>query len=255
MSIDLVTFVAQLVNLAILIFLLYKLLYKPLLNAIDTREQRISNAVKKASDDMKKAEEKIKELEKKKADFEAERSEMLNKTYNEVADLRVQLEKNVRDEINQKRELFLNELEKERQIVSNELQTMFVDNFVAFSQKAMLDLANTDLESQIISNLDRKFEVLSEDERQKFFGKSEYIVTTKYSLNVNVKNVIEHFIVKKLQGTQGTIQYIQSDDILCGMSISSNGNELSWNLKEYLLSFSQAISEALKSISARRVQN
>lgn len=254
MSIDLVTFVAQLVNLAILIFLLYKLLYKPLLNAIDTREQRISNAVKKASDDMKLAEDKVKELEKKEAEIETERSEILNRTYNEVADLRVQLEKNVRDEIDQKRKIFISELENERQAISNELQTMFVENFVAFSQKAMVDLANKTLEEQIISSLDKKFDMMSKEDQKKFFGNNDYVVTTKFSLSEDAKHVVEQFVEKRLQGICTCIKYEQSEDVLCGICIASNGNELSWNLKEYLMSFSQAVSEALKSISVRRAK-
>lgn len=254
MSIDLVTFVAQLVNLAILIFLLYKLLYKPLLNAIDTREQRISNAVKKASDDMKLAEEKIKELEKKEAEIETERNEILNKVYNEAADLRGQLEKSIRDEIDQKRKIFMSELENERLAISNELQTMFVENFVAFSQKAMLDLADATLERQIISNLDKKFDMLPKDDQEKFLGNNDYVVATRYILNDDVKHIVEKFVEEKLQGTNTKLQYVQSEDVLCGISIASNGNELSWNLDDYLKSFSQAISESLKSISVRRAK-
>lgn len=251
MSIDPVTFVAQLVNLSILIFLMYKLLYRPLLNAIDTREAKISAEVKAARDGMMEAERRLSDLDRRKREIEAEKNEVINAAYKEAEELRVRLEKDVRNETAMKRAAWMEELAVERRNIENELRSMIIDNFAAFSKKALSDLADADLQTGMLSVLKEKFDALPDEKKAKMKGGKTAEVFTAYPLDDKNKRNVTAFLTDKMGISADNVTFKEKSALLCGMEIQTNGNVLSWNLDAYLNAFSQNMSEALKNMAVR----
>ncbi len=85
MLIDWFTVVAQAVNFLILVWLLKRFLYQPILNAIDAREKRI--AAELADADAKKAEaqQEREEFRRKNAEFDQQHTALLNQATAEAA--------------------------------------------------------------------------------------------------------------------------------------------------------------------------
>ena len=96
MGIDWITFSAQLVNLAILVYLLYRFLYKPMLNAIDGREARITEEIKKSRDMAAEAEKRLDELNRKHAELETQRQQILQQAHRVADELQARLEREIR---------------------------------------------------------------------------------------------------------------------------------------------------------------
>ena len=94
MLIDWFTVIAQLINFLILIYLLKRFLYKPILNAIDARELRIANEL----DDAKKKQEQ--------ADVEKQQYQDLN---DQLLKSKATLLTQAQTEANQAKEQMLNE--------------------------------------------------------------------------------------------------------------------------------------------------
>jgi len=84
MLIDWFTVVAQVFNFLILVWLLRRFLYKPILDAIDAREKRI--AAELADADAKKAEARQErdEFTRRNEDFDRQRAALLNKAVDEA---------------------------------------------------------------------------------------------------------------------------------------------------------------------------
>ena len=92
MSVDFTTMLAQIVNFTILVFVLYKFLYKPLLAAIAAREKHIADEVRNAETLAAEAEKKLEDLNKRYADIDADRTRILNEAAEEADKLRKRLD-------------------------------------------------------------------------------------------------------------------------------------------------------------------
>ena len=91
MLIDWFTVAAQVINFLILAWLLKRFLYKPILRAIDAREQRISSALADADAKSAEAEKERDEFRQKNATFDQQRAALLSKATDEAASARQRL--------------------------------------------------------------------------------------------------------------------------------------------------------------------
>ncbi len=79
MLIDWFTVVAQIVNFLVLVWLLKRFLYKPILNAIDAREKRIASQVLKAQETEEVAKKERDAYQQKNEDLEKQKEVLLSK--------------------------------------------------------------------------------------------------------------------------------------------------------------------------------
>lgn len=77
--IDWFTVIAQVINFLILVWLLKRFLYKPILNAIDAREKRVADELANADTKKAEAEKEKEEFKHKNEEFDQQRSALLNK--------------------------------------------------------------------------------------------------------------------------------------------------------------------------------
>jgi F-type H+-transporting ATPase subunit b len=84
MLIDWFTVGAQVLNFLILVWLLKRFLYKPILNAIDTREKRIATELADADAKKAEAQKEHDEFQSKNKTFDDERSGLLGKATDEA---------------------------------------------------------------------------------------------------------------------------------------------------------------------------
>ncbi len=113
MLFDWFTLLAQLVNFLVLVWLLKRYLYKPILNAIDEREKLIARQLEEAEASKANARQEFETYQQKNAAFDqqhqnrlhsaisevnAERQKLLEQTRREVESLRLQLQESLRAE-------------------------------------------------------------------------------------------------------------------------------------------------------------
>ncbi|MCR6640260.1 MAG: hypothetical protein NVV82_15030 [Sporocytophaga sp.] len=79
MKINWFTIIAQILNFIILVWLLKKLLYKPVLNAISNREKERESLLNSAELKMAEAKQMQSDLQKKNEDFEYHKEELFKK--------------------------------------------------------------------------------------------------------------------------------------------------------------------------------
>ena len=121
MKIEWFTVIAQVINFLILVWLLKRFLYKPILNAIDEREKKITSQLTDAGN--KKAEAKIErdEFIQKNEDFDKERQDLMNKAVTETNAERERLLKEARQDaitIRTKQEEALKEIERLKKLLN-----------------------------------------------------------------------------------------------------------------------------------------
>ncbi len=149
MLIDWFTVAAQVINFLILVWLLKRFLYQPILDAIDAREKRI--AAELADADAKKAEAKAErdEFQHKNEAFDQQRAALLSQVTDEAKSERQRLLDEARkaaDALSAKRqETLRNDAQNLNQALSRRTQ----QEVFAITRKALTDLATTSLEERL----------------------------------------------------------------------------------------------------------
>lgn len=157
MGIDWITFAAQLVNLAILAALLHKFLFKPLLAAIDARDAHIASEVKNAETLAAAAEKRLEELNEKHREIDASRQNILDQARLVADNLKVRLEREIRDDVLERKRRLAEELEQERKGLESELREAVVSNFTRLARKAFCELADANFETRVAEVLKDRF--------------------------------------------------------------------------------------------------
>jgi len=149
MLIDWFTVGAQAVNFLILVWLMRRFLYKPILQAIDEREKRIATGLADASAKKAEAQRERDEFERKNEEFDQQRAALLSKAQDEAKVERERLLGEARqaaDAFSAKRqEALRSEARNLREAVGRRAQ----QEVFAIARKALTDLATTSLEERM----------------------------------------------------------------------------------------------------------
>lgn len=254
MSADFYTIMAQIVNFTILAWTLYKFLYKPLLVAVDKREKRIAGEIKNAEDLAAEAEKKLDALNKRYLAIDDERTQILNEAREEAEALRKQKEREIQAEMLEKRLIWQQELDREKSSVANELRQSVVNNFLEFSRKAFKQMADESLENRFISVFKSRLADLSGKDKKLLLADSQDApvqITSSQELTQQTQDDLKKVLIETLDLQNPVFVFKVSPRLLCGIEFSINGNVVSWNLDDYLNTFTEKMNDALETVSLR----
>ena len=134
------------INFAILLWGLYKFLYKPLLGAIQAREDEINANLKKAAEDRAEAERLRREFEAQIANAQREAKEIINKAVKNATAVKEQIEADARARAAELLENATKTIEREKAKALSELRLEVANLAVAVAGKVIEK--NLDTEEQ-----------------------------------------------------------------------------------------------------------
>lgn len=250
MLIDWFTVVAQVINFLILLWLLKRFLYRPILNAIDAREKRI--AAKFADADAKKAEAQKEhdEFQHKNEEFDKQSSARMNQVIDEAKVERLRLLDAARLESNDLRTKLQEALRNEQRSLSEALTHRAREEVFAIARKALTDLAGTTLEARMIEVFLHRLRELDDEEMAglKFAFKAStrpLLVRTTFILPPEHRTAIET-ATKETLGKEKQVQFETAPDLVSGIEISANGQKIAWSIADYLASLGKSVDSLLK---------
>jgi F-type H+-transporting ATPase subunit b len=250
MLIDWFTIVAQALNFLILVWLMKRFLYQPILRAIDEREKRIAREL--ADADAKKAEAR-KERDKfqhKNEEFDQQHAALLSKATDEAQAERQRLLDEARkaaDSLSAKRiETLRNDARRLSQAISRRTQ----QEVFAMARKTLTDLAGTSLEERMVDIFVRRLRELNEEQKGLLasalkVSPSTVIVRTTFDLPPAQRATSEGAI-KETLGTETQVQFETSPDLISGIELITNGQKVAWSISDYLASLAKGVDELLK---------
>lgn len=250
MLIDWFTVIAQVINFLILVWLMKRFLYRPILNAIDAREKRI--AAKIADADTKKAEAQKErdEYQHKNEVFDQQRKEHMNKVKEAAKTERAQLLDTARQEAEDLRTSLQLALKNEQLGLNNELSRRVREEVFAIARKTLFDLAGASLEERMTDIfLDRLRELSSAQmaELKSAFitSPSPMLVRTAFKLPTPQCSAIE-MTIKEILGKEKQVEFDIVPDLVSGIEISSSGQKVVWSIADYLDSMAMNVDSLLK---------
>jgi F-type H+-transporting ATPase subunit b len=149
MSIDWLTFFAQLFNFVLLVWLLNRYLFKPILKVVEERSLKIRNEIEKAAMREEDALKEKKLLAEEREEFEKERARLLSQAVAEAQREKERLITSAKEEYDSLRSTFQDGLKKERERACSELRKNIEDEIIGLTRKALEEVAHSSLEAQI----------------------------------------------------------------------------------------------------------
>lgn len=250
MLIDWFTVVAQAVNFLILVWLLKRFLYRPILNAIDAREKRI--AAELADADAKKAAARIErdEFQRKNEEFDQQRALLLNKATEEATAERQRLFDAARKDSDSLRTKQQDALRNEYQNLHAEIARRTQAEVFAIARKTLSELASAGLEAQMVDVFVQRMHELDAAEKNRMIALFQssplpVLVRSAFELLPKQRTLIES-AVKEMLPAEPQVRFEIAPDLVSGIELIMQGQKIAWSVADYLASLEKDVNELLK---------
>jgi F-type H+-transporting ATPase subunit b len=240
MQIDWFTVVAQTLNFLLLVWLLKRYLYGPILKAIDARESQVAKVLSDADTIKADAETARNLFDQKNLEIDAKRDALLKEAKTTARDRSAQLvlkaHKNA-DDISNSRLLAL---EKELQHYQDEIVLKSLQEIYEVARKVLTDLADVELEQKMLVCFCKHLQSISADEKTKLIktieaGNAELLLCSAFALTAAQIEKVDA-LLKKVISTNSHYQlnHKVKTDLISGIELRSNAWKITWNSKDYL---------------------
>jgi len=249
MLIDWFTVVAQVINFLILVWLLKRFLYRPILSAIDAREQRIAAQLADADNKKAEAEKEREEFQHKIEEFDRQHDAYMNQMKAEVKAERQRLFDTARQESDELRDKLQRAIRNEQQGLHEALSRRAREEVFAISRQVLADLAATTLEQRMTEIFIRRLQELNDGEHAALksafeTADSPLLVRTTFSLPAQQQTAIETAVSDILGGAK-QLRFETAPDLVSGIELSADGKKIAWSIADYLATLAKAVDSLL----------
>jgi len=249
MLIDWFTVGAQIVNFLILLALLKWLLFDRIVHAMDQREGRIASRLEEGEKKMEEAEHRAKNLEEERRRFDSKRDGLLQEAKEKADAHRQELARQARDEVDRMRHEWEQELKKQQRQFLQDMSQQAGDLLKRAVHKALVELADADLQQGTIRVFLAKLENMDGPTRDRFKERlremdGDVVVASAEGLSEDsrsdVANSLKHHFHENIQPSFET-----APELISGIEIRLRGQVLGWSLSYYLDTFTETLEEKL----------
>jgi F-type H+-transporting ATPase subunit b len=246
---DWFTLSAQIVNFLILIWLLKRFLYQPILQALDAREAKIKAGLQEAEEKKQQAQLAHDEFLRKTQEFDQQRAALLKTAQAEANSERQRLLKQAREDAEILRLQQEQGLKTQQQQFFATLSQRIETEVFAMARQALTDLAEVSLEEQMIAVFMAKLQQWSESEKQQMLAEinvsnTPLLIRTAFELSPSQMTELEQ-AVQNLFGRETHLQFKTSVQLISGIELSSDGQKIAWAVNSYFHHFENQLNEML----------
>ena len=249
MLIDWFTVGAQVLNFVVLVWLMKRFLYQPVLDAIRAREKRIADQIADAATKEAQAVAERKAFEDKSAAFDQQRADLLShaKADAEAEGQRLAdvAQKAAAALAAQRQQALATQAEQLQQLIAGRAtQEVF-----AVARKTLADLANVDLEARMVEVFTRRLGELPADAKAQLGAALKQsttpaLVRSHFELPTDQRAVIQNAINVSFSADV-PLRFETAADAVCGIELSAGGQKLAWTIAEYLHDLEQRVAALL----------
>jgi F-type H+-transporting ATPase subunit b len=270
--IDWFTVVAQIVNFLILVWLLKRFLYRPILDALDSREKRIASELASAASKQREAEAQLSQLQKKNEEFDQSRAALLAAATDEAHAERKRLIAAAHADADRLRSRRNEAQQREYQALCDTIERRTCAEVFAIARKVLADLAGTTLEACMADTFIRRLYSLGPEENAELAaamqvrgGKSQYAASAasfsatrsaqgeatiilvrsalelpaaqQEAISTAIRDVLQHDVALEFQLDQ---------NLISGIELVAGGYKVAWSAAAYITSLEEDLSRLLE---------
>ncbi len=250
MLIDGFTVIAQVINFLILLFLLHRFLYKPILKTIDRRQHQLNTQWQSAHDAETEAEEEAKAHRQAQQTLENQREQILADAQAEAAEMRKAELQQIREDIEHRRQEWQKALSDEQQSLMISIQQQFGDQVMTIVHRILQDLANSDLERQVIRVFQDKVRNLDDETRGAIAQSLRHpdqpiTVQTGFDLTDSDRDALHQTLQDNHLLNGQPIHFDIAPDLIIGIRLQNDAYDLAWNAGDYLQDLENTMHQTL----------
>jgi F-type H+-transporting ATPase subunit b len=254
MLIDWFTVGAQALNFIILVWLLKRVLYKPILEAIDTRERRIAAELADALAKQAEAQKQRDEFERKNKELDGNRTALARQVQDDASAERQRLLDDARAAaaaLSAKRmETLREDAANLNQAISGRVQ----QEVFAIARKTLADLAETSLEERLGAVLTARLRQMDTAAKERFVealktAGQTALVRSAFELpeaqRAGIQAALDETFAADIE-----LRFETAPDLVSGIELTAGGQKIAWSIENYLASMAKKVGELLDAPTA-----
>lgn len=240
MLIDWPTVFFQIVNFLILIGLLKRFLYGPIIKAMDEREKKIADRLAQAAKSQKDAAAHASRLASAQEDFARNRNRMQQEAHLEIDKWKNESIERLKTEVEDQKKSWQQSLEEEKEAFLQKLKIAISQQVFQVARKAFTDLASEQLELRLIDTfLDKIDKEMDSAFRQDRDQKTVRIISG-FPLQQTEKDRLQKGL-SPFFSRHEQFHFEEDAGIGFGLRLLSGNHKWEWNLNRYMLDFEDEI--------------
>ncbi len=249
MLIDWFTIGAQALNFLVLVWLMKRFLYRPILHAIDEREKRIAATLADADAKKAEAQKQQDDFQRKNEDFDKERAVLLAKAEEEAKAQGERLIADARkaaDALSAKRD---EALKGEAKALNQALTSRTQEAVFQIARQALSDLATTTLEERMGEVFTRRLREISNETKSRLAealksSSVPAVVRSAFELPAREQAVVQNALNETFSA-EVHVQFEVAPNVISGIELSCGGQKVGWSIDDYLTSLEHGVWELL----------
>lgn len=251
MLIDWFTVCAQAINFLILVWLLKRFLYRPILAAIAAREKLIADELQDAAAKKIEAERERDDFKRKNEEFDRQRGVLLGQVVETVKTERQKMLDAARSDAEALRIRLQASVKSERENLDREIAGRTRQEVFAITRKALADLSSTSLETSLGEVFIRRLRGLDGPIKENFINALKTLaepacVRSSFDLIPDQKSAIQN-VLNEMSSAEIQLRFEVVATLICGIELIANGQKIAWNIADYLGSLEKKVGEIFDS--------
>ena len=238
MQIDWLTVAAQIVNFLVLVWLLQRFLYRPITTAMRRREDRIEARLAEAREARETAEAEERRLKEKEADLDARADAIIADAREEAGELRKRLERELREEMEEKRAAWHYHLAEERDALVASLRRQAGRKVLRIAERVLADYADSDVAERVVGTFTDRLAALDAKTRDALAAaagdtEATALVETGSALGTDARRKLTRAIQEALSADID-VDYREDPELVMGLRLSIGDYAAEWSAARYL---------------------
>lgn len=256
MLIDWFTVVAQALNFLVLVWLLRRYLYQPILHAIDEREKRIAAELESAADLQSQAQRERDVFQRKNEEFDRQQAARLSSATAEVQTQRKRMLEEARTAAETLRATQQELLLSENLSLQAEIRRRTQEQVFGVARKTLADLSDVSLEEQMCRTFLRQLHELDQNAKQELRqgltpeSTSQALVRSAFTLTAAQRALIQQAL-NELLSVELPVRFTTGPEVICGVELILNGRLVAWSVRDYIESLRETISADGSSVTEK----
>jgi F-type H+-transporting ATPase subunit b len=238
MQLDWFTMVAQIANFLILVALLKRFLYGPIIRAMDAREAHIATRVQAAGNQLLEAECQAAHYNEQLQTLNQTREAILHQAEEDAESQRQRLLDQARQDVQQLQVRWRQTLQQEQISWLQELRRQAGLQVVTVARHAVEDLAHMELERAITQVFLDRLRALDDEARHAFTAAGgdrplQVVIRSAFPVPVDVQQTLRQAVREHL-ADNAQVQFATAPTLLCGIELEAKGQQLAWHMAHYM---------------------
>ncbi len=243
MQLSWTTFILEIINFLVLVWILHRFLYRPVLNVIARRREAVEKNLADAQKTKEEAEEVRAQYEHRNADWQKERDAARAKLNTELEAERHKRLEELKATLEQEREKAKTADARRHEDAAREMERTALQQAGTFATRLLSLTAGPELETRLIDLAIDDLAALDEERRAALKGSwinepQEVVATTVHPIPEEQRTRLEHALAEGA-GLAAPVRYDQDASLLAGLRLTVGAWTLGANLADELAGFAE----------------